>query len=224
MVLQVPGSAAAEQAMTRIVIVEDHTLVRQSVAKIVSAEPGFIVVGEAARGDEVLPLVNVRRPHIVLLDVAIPGGSGLEVAAQLRAEAPAVRLIFLTMHDDDATVSRAVALGADGYLLKSASTDELIQGLRAVAAGGSFLSPAVARSVMRRAGGRAQGTCLTDRELEVLQLLVSGRRPAEVARTLFVSLKTVRNHLANIYMKLDVDTAAQAIAEAFRQGLVAQTF
>lgn len=218
-------SIPAEKVVTRsrVVIVEDHTLVRQSIVKILRAD-GLDVVGEAGRGDEAMALIARTMPTIVLLDVALPGRTGLDVAAELRASHPEIRVVFLTMHDDDATVARAIGLGADGYLLKTSSTEELLQGLRAVAAGGSFLSPGIARNVMQRAGGRLGVSALTDRELEVLRLLADGSRPAEIARALFVSLKTVRNHLASIYVKLGVDTAGQAIGEAFRRGLVAPTF
>jgi DNA-binding NarL/FixJ family response regulator len=213
----------AEQqfAPVRVLIVEDHTLVRQSVAKGVGAEPGFIVVGEASRGDEALALARRTLPDVVLLDVTLGTPNGLDVAAALRAEMPGLRIIFLTMHDDEATVARALSLGADGYLLKTSSFDTLLSGLRAVSLGGSYLDPGVARHVMRRAA--SSGSILTERELEVLRLLADGRRPADIATTLYVSIRTVRNHLANIYMKLGVRTAGQAVAEAFQRGFVARS-
>ncbi|MCA1830004.1 MAG: response regulator [Actinomycetota bacterium] len=209
------------QASHRVVVVDDHTLLRESVVKIVAAEPGFNVVGQAGRADEAITLVAQQQPDIVILDVSMPGGTGLDIAARIRRESPATRLIFLTVHEDDATVAHAIALGADGYLLKTSSMSELLQAVRAVAQGGSFLSPGIARSVLRRAGGQNAPATLTNRELEILRLIAGGARPAEAARMLFVSPKTVRNHLASIYVKLGVETAAQAIGEAFRRGLVA---
>lgn len=216
----------AEQLVTsaepvRVVLADDHTLVRQSVARILMGEADMRVVGEGSRGDEVVELALRAKPHIVILDVSMPAMTGLEAATEIWSRAPGVKIIFLTMHDDDATVSRAIAVGADGYVLKTASHEELLQCVRAVAAGGSFLSPAIARGVLRRSNERSMSS-LTDRELEVLRLLAQGNRPATIARELFVSLKTVRNHLASIYVKLDVGTAAQATAEAFRRGLVAR--
>ncbi len=205
---------------TRVVIVEDHTLVRQSLVKTVGAEPGFEVVGNAGRGDEGLELIRKLGPDVALLDIAMPGGNGLEVAAKLREAAPNVRFLFLTMHDDDASISKAIGLGADGYVLKTASTDELLTALKAVADGGSYLSPAIARRVMDLAGGKPPGTTLTDRELEILRLLATGARPADVAAKLFVSIKTVKNHLTSVYSKLGVQTGAQAVAEAYRRGFV----
>ncbi|HVL32596.1 MAG TPA: response regulator transcription factor [Actinomycetota bacterium] len=219
---QVASGEGQTPARARVMLADDHTLVRQSVAKIVASEMEFSVVGEAARGDDAVALAARVLPDIVLLDVGLPGMTGLEAAQAIRAHAPAVRVIFLTMHEDDATVSQAIALGADGYLLKTASTEELLNALRAVAAGGSFLSPSVARNVMRRASSKESGT-LTQRELEILRLLALGERPADVAKQLYVSLKTVRNHLASIYVKLNVGSAAQAVSEAFRRGLVSRT-
>ena len=206
--------------MTRVVVVEDHTLVRQSLVKTINAEDGFEVVAEAGRGDEGLGLITKHGPDVVLLDITMPGGNGLEVAAQMRHAAPNSRFLFLTMHDDDASISKAIALGADGYVLKTASTDELLVALHAIAEGGSYLSPSVARRVIDLAGGKSPSANLTDRELEILRLLASGARPGQVAEKLFVSIKTVKNHLTSVYAKLGVQTGAQAVAEAYRRGLV----
>ncbi len=208
--------------MTRVVIIEDHTLVRQSLVKTLEAEEGFEVVGQAGRGDDGLELIRQQKPELAILDITMPGGNGLEIAAKLRQAAPDVRFLFLTMHEDDASISRAIGIGADGYVLKTASTDELLQAVKAVAEGGSYLSPAIARRVIDLAGGKrsGSGSRLTERELEILRLLSEGNRPAEVAAKLFVSIKTVKNHLTSIYSKLGVATGAQAVAEAFRLGLV----
>lgn len=206
--------------MTRVVIVEDHTLVRQSLVKMIDNEPGFEVVGHAGRGDEGLDLIKRVQPEVAVIDIAMPGGNGLEVAAELRRTVPDVRCLFLTMHDDDASIARAIALGADGYVLKTASADELLTALRAIADGGSYLSPGVARRVMDLAGGKSSQANLTERELEILRLLAKGVRPGDIGRQLFVSVKTVKNHLTSVYSKLGVQTGAQAVAEAYRRGLV----
>lgn len=215
-------SVIAEQMTVehRVFVVDDHALVRESVAKLIDAQDGFVVAGQAARTDDAISAIARIRPDIVVLDISVPGGGGLEVARAVRASAPDTKVIFLTMHDDDATVSSALNTGADGYVLKSASIDEVVNAIRSVAAGGSYLSPHVAKRVLHRASGRADAADLTPRELEILQLLSDGLRPAQVAGTLFVSLKTVRNHLASVYVKLGVASAAQAVSEGFRRGLV----
>lgn len=204
----------------RVFVVDDHALVRESVTKLISAEEGFVVAGEAARTEDAISGIAMVQPDIVVLDISVPGGGGLEIARAVRKASPNIKVIFLTMHDDDATVSSALNAGADGYVLKSASIDEVVSAIRSVASGGSFLSPHVARRVLHRASGRSDAADLTSRELEILQLLSDGMRPAEVAGELFVSLKTVRNHLASVYVKLGVASAAQAVSEGFRRGLV----
>lgn len=206
----------------RVVIADDHTLVRQSLIKLVEAEPGFEVIGDVDRGDAVVDAVTRGVPDIVLLDISMPNLDGIEVASELRRSSPEARILFLTAHDDDATVRRAVGIGADGYVSKTASTGELLQALRTVAAGGSFLSPSIARRVMEMASGREDepARSLTEREMEILRLIATGMRPTDVAERLFLSVKTVKNHLTSIYAKLGVQTAAQAVAEAYRLGLV----
>ncbi len=210
--------------MTRIVIADDHTLVRQSLMKLVDAESDLEVVGEAERGDVVVETVQRLRPDLLVLDINMPNVDGIQVATQLRRLLPEVRILFLTMHDDDATIRRILALGADGYVPKISSTDELLQAIRTVAAGGTYLSPVIARRVMDMAGGRRMSPTsqLTERELEILRLIAAGARPSEVAEKVFLSVKTVKNHLTNVYAKLGVQTAAQAVAEAYRLGIVSR--
>jgi DNA-binding NarL/FixJ family response regulator len=204
----------------RVVVVEDHTLLRQSIVRTVETLGNYRVVGEVGRGDEAMATIMRTKPHMVLLDITIPGGSGLDVAAKLREVDPSIRILFITMHEDDASIGRAIGLGADGYIVKSASTDEFVKALHAVASGESYLSPGIAKQVMHLARPRTGTTMLTDRELEILRLLSSGARPVEVGTQLFVSLKTVKNHLTSIYAKLGVQTGTQAVAEAYRRGLV----
>lgn len=205
--------------MTTVLMLDDHTLVRQSLVKTVDAEPEFQVVAETGDGDEAVTLATRHTPDVAVLDVSLNGASGLEIASRMKAALPALRLIFLSMHDDDATIHRALRLGADGYVVKTASTDELLLALKSVAAGGSYLSPHVARRVMEFASGPTAGR-LTDRELQIMGLIATGERISDVASTLFVSTKTVKNHLTSIYAKLGVTSGGQAIAEAYRRGLV----
>lgn len=211
-----------DDGSVKVVVADDHTLVRQSLIKLVNSGPGFNVVADVERGEPVIDLVRRHDADLVLLDVNMPDVDGIEVATRLRKQFPDVKILFLTMHDDDATIRQAVSLGADGYVSKSASTEELLQALEAVGEGGTYLSPAIARRVMDMAGGRGDSPAnqLTERELEILQLMATGARPQEMADQLFLSVKTIKNHLTNVYAKLGVSTAAQAVAEAYRLGIV----
>lgn len=209
----------------RVVVADDHTLVRQSVLKAVRNEDGVEVVGEAGDGPGTLAAVAQHDPDMLVVDIAMPGMDGLAVAEQLRRERPQLRVVFLSMHDDDGSLQRAVALGAAGFVSKSASIEELQEAVRAVRDGGSYLSSNVASRVMDLAAGRSPATTLglTPREREILELLTAGNRPTEIGTTLFLSVKTVKNHLTSIYSKLGVETGAQAVAEAYRLGLVKRT-
>ena len=209
----------------RVVVADDHTLVRQSVIKAVRGEPGIEVVGEAADGPSTLAAVEAHTPDLVVLDIAMPGSDGLAVAELLRRDRPLIKVVFLSMHDDDTSLQRAVALGAQGFVSKSASIEELLDAIRAVRDGGSYLSSGVATRLMDMAAGRSFATALglTAREREILELLTTGKRPGEIAQTLFLSVKTVKNHLTSVYQKLGVETGAQAVAEAYRQGFVKRT-
>lgn len=208
--------------MTRVMIVEDHTLVRESVVKLIGSEPELEIAGETSRVEEVLALLARHEPDIALIDIALGRHDGIELAASIRSKHPAVRIIFLTMHDEDSYLRRAMEVGADGYVLKSNSVDELLEAVSVVAGGGTYLSPQITRRVMEIAGGRdTPAADLTDREREVLHLIANGARPAEVAETLVLSIKTVKNHLTRVYAKLGVESAHQAVAEAYRLGLVA---
>jgi DNA-binding NarL/FixJ family response regulator len=209
----------------RVLVVDDHTLVRQSVSKALATEDGVEIVGEAADGPSALVAVAEHAPDLVVLDIAMPGVDGLAVAERLRHDHPDVRVLFLSMHDDDGSLQRALALGAAGFVSKSASIDQLLDALRAIRDGGSYLSSEVASRVMDLAAGRrsVDGVGLTPREREILELLVEGNRPGEIGDSLFLSVKTVKNHLTSVYHKLGVETGAQAVSEAYRRGLVKRT-
>ncbi|MFO7960185.1 MAG: response regulator transcription factor [Nitriliruptoraceae bacterium] len=205
----------------RVVIADDHALVRQSIVKAVNAEPGLEVVAEVADGPAALQAVATYEPDLIVLDIAMPGQDGLAVAEQLRAKHPDTAVLFLSMHDDDASLQRALAIGARGFVSKSAPVEELLDALRAMQSGGSYLSSGVATRVMDIAAGRTRSSDLglTGREREILDLLSQGKRPGEIGDVLFLSVKTVKNHLTSIYQKLGVETGAQAVAEAYRLGL-----
>lgn len=205
----------------RIVVADDHTLVRQSVCKLLDGTEGMEVVGEAADGSQAVDMVRLHRPDVAVLDVSMPGMDGLEAAHKLRLDPGDVKILLLTMHDDDATLRRATEAAVDGYVAKTASTDEVVQAVRTVAGGGAYVSPAVAVRMMQVASGSRPGSNLTEREVEILNHLARGFRVQDISDALFLSPKTVKNHLTSVYAKLHVQTAAQAVAEAYRSGIVA---
>jgi DNA-binding NarL/FixJ family response regulator len=205
----------------RIVVADDHTLVRQSVARLLNAAGGMEVVAEAGNGADAVQLVRLHRPDVAVMDVSMPGQmDGLAAAAAIRENPGDVHVVLLTMHDDDTTLRRATEVAVDGYVSKTASTEEVVQAVRAVVSGGAYVSSSVAMRMMRLASGSHQGNDLTDREVEVLRLLATGSRIQEIADALFLSPKTVKNHLTSVYTKLGVETAAQAVAHAYQHGLV----
>ena len=205
--------------MLKVLVADDHTLVRESIVKAVSGEPEVEVVAEAADGTEALAFAQEHRPDLVLLDVAMPGLDGLSVAEQLRKERPDLRIIMLTMHDDEISVERALGVPVDGFVSKSAAIVELVSAIATVRSGGRYLSDDLPQ---RPSGGKGSSGALTAREREVLQLLSEGLRPGEIAERLFLSIKTVKNHLTSVYNKLGVETGAQAIVEAFHRGIVSR--
>ncbi len=210
-----PPTAEAE-SLPRLVVCDDHTLLRQSLVRTLSRVGE--VVGEAADGRESLAVVERLQPDLVLLDVNMPPPNGLEVAAHVRATWPHVKIAIVTMLDDDDTLRRATEVGVDAYLTKSSSTNEFVTAVTSVLAGGSWVSPAVASRLMSLSSTAPDD--LTEREREVLVELAAGERIAGIADRLFVSEKTVKNHLTSIYAKLGAETGAQAVAVAYRSGLV----
>lgn len=199
-----------------VLVADDHALVRESIVKLVGAADDLTVVAEAADGDQALTLAREHRPDLVLLDVAMPGTDGLSVAERLRAERPQLRIIMLTMHDDDLSVERALAIPVDGFVSKSAATTELLRAIETVRDGGRYLSD----GLPERTGDGGAAAGLTARERQILQLLSEGKRPGDIAEQLYLSIKTVKNHLTSVYNKLGVETGAQAVVEAFQRGLV----
>lgn len=201
---------------TRVVIVDDHSIVRQSLARLLASE-GFEIVGEASSIEEAARIILPGRQDIVIVDLVLGDGSGFDV---IHAAAGKARILVLTMHADDRTISDAIAAGVDGYVLKAGTTSELLGALRSIEDGDSYFSPAVARKIMRLANPSRDTGALTHRELEIVTLLSGGSRPQDIGASLFISPKTVKNHLTAVYAKLEVRSASQAVAEAYRRGLV----
>jgi DNA-binding NarL/FixJ family response regulator len=205
----------------RVVLADDHALVRSGMRALLEQLDGVVVVGEAADGREAVAQVARLRPHVVLMDISMPELNGLEATERLRREHPEVRTILLSMHADEAYVGRALAVGAAGYVLKSAGAVELELAIRAVARGDSFLSPAVARRVMR--GGlptSEPGPSLSVRQREVLQLIAESNSTKQIAAKLGLSPKTVETHRANLMARLSIRDVPGLVRYAIRAGLV----
>lgn len=209
----------------RIVIVDDHQIVRDGLRSVMEKEEDFQVVAEADNGRDGVRACRDLGPDVVIMDITMPDLNGIEAARKIGAECPDTRVIALSMHSDKRYVTRMLEAGAAGYLLKESAIDEVVRAVRAVAAGQSYLSPPVADIVIadfRVKPGRetaADGSVLTDREREVLQLLAEGRTSKEIAGALDVSPKTVEAHRRQIMDKLGIHNVAGLTKYAIREGL-----
>jgi DNA-binding NarL/FixJ family response regulator len=211
---------------TRVVIADDHPIVIGGLAAIIAAERDMELVGVAATTSDVAPLCRAADPDVVVMDLSLPGGGGLEATRALLADRPTVGVLVLTLHDDDDSLYGALRAGARGYVLKGATHDELAWALRGVAAGQAIFDAAVAHRILAHFGPTPVRPPdpfpdLTAREREVLALLAAGLGTKEIALKLFLSPKTVRNNVAGILAKLGVPDRAQAIAHARAAGLPA---
>jgi DNA-binding NarL/FixJ family response regulator len=211
----------------RVLLVDDHDLFRTGLRNLLEEE-GVIVAGEAGTGTEALRMVEELAPDVVVMDLNMPGMTGVEATRQIASLAPLARVLVLTISDQDADVMDAILAGACGYLLKDSSIGELMQGIRAAAVGESLISPTIASKVLQRVRASSPvpdiaeqiQTQLSDREIEVLKLIANGRDNADIAGQLHISPKTVKNHISNILMKLQIENRIQAAVYAVRSGLV----
>jgi DNA-binding NarL/FixJ family response regulator len=204
----------------KLLIVDDHPVVRDGLIGMFAPDPAFEVLGEASDGAEALRLAPALRPDVILMDLRMPGMDGLTAIREFASRGITARVLVLTTYDTDTYVVPAIEAGATGYLLKDAPRDELIRAVRAAAAGQSVLSPSVATRLVNRVRTPEVEPLLSQRELEVLGLVAAGSTNRESAAKLFISEATVKSHLLNIYAKLDVNDRAAAVAEAFRRGLL----
>jgi DNA-binding NarL/FixJ family response regulator len=211
----------------RVLVVDDHDLFRTGLRNLLE-EQGVNVVGEAENGESAIRLTSDLAPDVVIMDLNMPGVGGVETTRRLSSLAPLSRVVVLTISVDDDDVMNAVMAGACGYLLKDSSIQELIAGIRAASEGESLISPQIAAKVLQRLRAQSKDVDaaetiraeLSDRELQVLKLIANGKDNAQIARELFISPKTVKNHISNILMKLQIENRIQAAVYAVRSGIV----
>ncbi|MBA4181113.1 MAG: DNA-binding response regulator [Anaerolinea sp.] len=208
----------------RIVIAEDHAFVREGTRRLLDQTPGLKVVGEAADGAEAVRLVEQLRPHVALIDIAMPNVNGIEATRQIKARAPATSVLVLSAYDDDQYVFALLEAGAAGYLLKDVHSSELIDAIRAVHAGEPVLHPAIERKVLQRFAARRvdgrEDTRLSGRELDVLRLAARGASNKEIGGEMGLSARTVQAHLTHVFTKLDVASRTEAVIYALRRGWI----
>jgi two-component system, NarL family, response regulator NreC len=211
----------------RILLADDHGLVRKGLRLLVDSQEGLEVVGEASDGREAVRLAAELRPDIAILDIAMPNLNGIDAAAQIVKSCPAVRVVILSMHSDESYVVRALDAGARGYLLKDSAEDDLVQAIRTVAEGRPYFSPAISATLLedyvrtlRQRGLTDSYDLLTDREKEVLQLLAEGKSNKEAAALLNLSPYTIETHRTNMMQKLNLHNTAEIVLYAVRKKII----
>jgi DNA-binding NarL/FixJ family response regulator len=210
---------------TRLLLVDDHKMLRDGLRRSLE-EYGFDVVGEADDGQAGVRMAGALHPDVVLMDVSMPILDGVEATRQVRLVSPASQVVMLTMHSDGEVMARAIQAGAIGYLVKDCSTEDVVAAVRLAASGESILSSELASSMLSEvkkeeaATAKGSGPVISAREEEVLQLIADGLSLPEVSAQLFISTKTVKNHLASIYAKLDARDRTQAVLRAVRMGII----
>ena len=205
----------------RVVIADDHNIVRMGIRDLLTEESDIEVVGEARNGNSAVDLALAQRPDVVVMDINMPELSGVEATRQIRQAAPEVRVLALTSYTDDPYIYGLLDAGASGYILKTAESHEIIRAVRATAIGQSVLDPAVApRLLARLSKPSANGDVLSERELDVLRLAARGLTNKQIGADLQISDRTVQNHLANVYGKLGVASRTEAVTAALQRGLI----
>jgi len=211
--------------VTSVVVVDDHAVVRSGLRLLLEAQDDIEVVGEAGNAKDAVFRARALKPDVILLDVVMPGESGIDVLPELKKESPETKVLVLSMQDDPSYVREAFAAGANGYVLKEAADEEVVAAVREVAGGGSYVHPALgARLVAADAAERAAAEAdpLSDREREVLRLLALGHTNQEIAQTLYISVRTAESHRAHIMQKLRLTTRAELVRYALAHGLLSE--
>jgi DNA-binding NarL/FixJ family response regulator len=212
-------------APLRILLADDHTMVRQGLRKVLEERPEWQVVAEAGDGHEAVRLAELHKPNVAVLDVAMPLLNGIEATRRIVKRVPQTRILVLSMYSDEAYVTQMMKAGATGYLLKDSAGVDLLEAVQSVAQGKSYFSPAVARLMLddyarQRGPDDDRYESLSDREREIFQLIAEGKANKEIAALLFISLSTVETHRARIMEKLDLHSAAEIVLHAVRRGVI----
>jgi NarL family two-component system response regulator LiaR len=209
----------------KIIIADDHALFREGTHSLIDHEKDMEVVGEASDGDETIKLVNKLRPHVVLMDIAMPRVNGIEATQRIKADFPATAVLILTAYDNDQYITALLEAGAAGYLLKNVSGSDLVNAIRAVHAGEAVLHPAIAKKVFSRLGSSSrqadtpqQIDKLSEREMEILKLAAKSMSNQDIGARLYLSHRTIQAHLANIFRKMDVGSRTEAVLQALKKG------
>jgi two-component system response regulator NreC len=209
---------------TRVLIADDHPVLRSGLRVLLGADPDLEVVGEAGSGEEALHLAEELRPDVVLLDIGMPGETGIETVRRLKAKLPTLRVLFLTMHEEEGMLLEALGAGGDGYLIKRADEAEIIQAIRAVRRGDVYVHPAMTRALLSQAEPpeRPQEPIepLTHREIDVLRLLARGNTNRQIADLLALSVRTIESHRANLMGKLGLASRVELVTYAEEHGLL----
>ena len=213
--------------MTRVVLADDHSIVRKGLRAVLEEEPGIEVAAEASNGREAVRACEELRPHVAVIDIAMPQLNGIEAAVQIQKASPATGVIMLSMYSDETYIMRALTAGAKGYLLKDTAEEDVLPAVRAVMQGKSFFSPAIAKTLLedyvrylRQRKLEDTYDLLTEREREVLQLLAEGKSNKEVAGVLNLSLSTIETHRTNLMQKLNLHSTVEIVLYAVRKKII----
>jgi len=210
-------------ARTRIIIFEDNNELRESLSMIIESVPDFELVGAFPHARRVIPNVEQTKPDVVLMDINMPGMSGIDAVKEIHSRFPEIRVLMQTVFDEDDKVFASICAGASGYILKNTPPERVLQAIREVAEGGAFFTPGIARKVLmsfQQQPESSEYVDLTEKEKQILQQLVNGHSYKKIGEELFISYETVHSHLKKIYEKLHVNSKSQAVAKAIRNKLV----